>query len=273
MSLKRASAALLFVVFVAFTAHAEPTLHAILVADSATDVREIAGISSSLIWNGLFGNIPEKSLRIDRLNTDDVSGEAIFRAIDNCSARSEDALLFFYCGHGYTNERGQPFIVPGGNPRPALFLKEILVRLKEKGVRQSIALFDCCRILRADAISVPLIMPARDVSPLVRSLFFASVSPVPYCLISSGPGEIALGARVEHGRLEKGALFSATFGKNLWKLKDEPLTWEEFTDRLKRDVSQGFAAAKELGARLGTGEPLNKQSTQTVSRYIPIEIR
>ena len=252
-------------------ASAQSVLHAIWVSDPSEGVQSTASFSLTIASLSLSGDIPESQLKNYYLNSKTFSPDDILNVIDTCPATQEDCMLFFYCGHGFMSSRRQPYILPNGNRKYPLFLKDILIHLKRKKPRQAIAIFDCCQTIRTGGPAAPA--PAGSpsaVSPLAQSLFFEERSATPYCVISSAPGESALGAHMVKGVLFEGALFSMAFAEVVGANSSHSLTWDEIFKKVQANVDQGFSEVKQSGVPLpGT---LVKQPRQTVTRYTPLEL-
>jgi hypothetical protein len=145
---------------------------ALLVID--TDA-QIAGLERdgeamvSVLRQGLGG---PPLLKLDVLNGEDVQPEAILNYYKNLPSGPNDALLFYYSGHGATIEgRGHVLTTSDGN----LMRATLRAAMETRRARLCALLTDCCSTLIKPrrvppAPGAPAPQPPR-VSPLLRCLF------------------------------------------------------------------------------------------------------
>ena len=127
------------------------------------------------------------------------SRDAIQRAIDEARPGPDDALLFYYGGHGYIdNQRDRNLMLlpeeDGGRPLFANFIVNLLERPNDPAWRPRlvVALFDCCSV-PPTGMEFKRALPTRppaETSPLFESLFFQAAGT--FSLVSSAPGEYSL---------------------------------------------------------------------------------
>lgn len=247
------------------------SVHAIVLHDSNQDISHSAELSCSAIGLSVFGSVPERQLEY---SSGAVNRKGLLDAIDRVRISAGDSILFYYCGHGYINQKGTPYILPGGGRDP-LYLKDILARLKRVGAHRTIALFDICQSLRPTIEGRPAPIPPDTISPLFRSILFGEPNGVPYCVISSAPGEAALAAHFYEGHLAHGSVFSRAFSTVSNEYRNVPLGWRQMVQAVTVATSKEFASVKnsKLGVLGDTPVAALQQTTQTVTEYRPIEIR
>ena len=123
-------------------------VHLILAADfSTTD--NVGSVVQSDAYN--LRELIENNVARDRLNIidmkdqrrgDQLTKEDMLRAIRDLTVNSDDAVFFFYSGHGaYDAVADQYFALASKEP---VFRSEILTTMESKHVRLAILISDCC---------------------------------------------------------------------------------------------------------------------------------
>jgi hypothetical protein len=136
-------------------------------------------------------NVPESQTDLTRLEIDEdtySSPKFILDAVQELTVTPDDAILFYFTGHGAVDDRGHYLSLAQGK----LYRTDLLAALLAKGARFVALITDCCNT-RSDgylyaAPYVQVQSPSRP-SPLFEHLFFESkgVSDIN----SSSPGENA----------------------------------------------------------------------------------
>jgi len=242
-------------------------LHAIVVGDTAS-----AGIgvpisrSVDALVKALLENIPEDKLTLTLLTGDQYRREQVLDAVRTLEPGRDDAILYYYCGHGfYDRERGT-LLKPPGDDR-ALYLSEIRKPLREKQARLIVTICDCCsgRVNRVAFAPAPgEVERPRVVSPLFKQLFWRtsgnlvinSSSPDQYAAVRLGEGE--------PGEPGMGALFTNVLIGSLKKHREEQKSWDAIIGECRTAVDRSFRQLHPDGTiRLGDDRVL-EQATQTV---------
>ncbi|MCY2981699.1 MAG: caspase family protein [Planctomycetota bacterium] len=252
----------------------------VVMSDSESSIKECSQNSAFAIRIALEVNIPKENFVL--AESRQVNRDSLIQSLQELYVHPDDNLFFYYCGHGYVNKLGQPYLLPGGDPLP-LLIKDILVQLKNKGARKTVALFDCCQTFRSSTIVMPnVISDTRQITPIYRSLFFDSPSQIPTCYIGTNRGEYAFASHVPENSLDTeirnlapSSLFSASLIGTMKKHANELMTWEQFLPVLQQNVDTQFQRVRRYAPILGENVPpfMANQRTQTVTLYVPIEIK
>ena len=226
-------------------------------------------LGSLIVW--LESNSPKDSLNLHVLKGKDYARAPLFRAIDSLDVSPRDAVMFFYCGHGYYDKTGQiepgrigTLFRPTADQQRNLWLSEIRERIRTKHAAFFISVVDSCSVQpsRKRVAPAPAAPPPPDeFTPLFASLFFTTQGEI--ALNSSAPGEYAVSGWRGKG---SGSLFTQAFLK---QLRDSQRTtdWERAIKSIRTEVQIEFDQMKAQMGRdpqmLG-GDVLQSQSRQTV---------
>ncbi|WP_337177252.1 PDZ domain-containing protein [Paludisphaera sp.] len=99
-----------------------------------------AGLSTMEVVMRMCG-IPAESIKID---PDDVTPESMLNAVRATRVDADEALLFYYVGHGATDRRYGHFLSPRGGQRKDLLRSRLRDEVLRKRAGLSIILTDCC---------------------------------------------------------------------------------------------------------------------------------
>ena len=130
-----------------------------------------------------------------RLEGDRVSAENILQAIDRFRVGPDDALVFYWSGHGAFDRDGHFLHLPkGGN----LYRSTLLGAMKKKKPRLVVLLTDCCNEYADTTSGKPMVAPSspdpkRKTSPLFEELFLKPRGVVD--VNAAAQGEVALGVK------------------------------------------------------------------------------
>jgi hypothetical protein len=224
-------------------------LHAIIAVDALQeDVgREILESANRLAIE-LIVTIPQHQLSLWSIGrTRPLTRNHIINTINNLTIETDDAVLFYYIGHGYYDATKQVTCLRlSGDPRNELSWQDISQELSRKTPRLNVVVLDCCN--REDAPDVapdkgypaPFV-PATEITPLCDQLFFQSKGTV--VLISSSPHEFALvKARTLHSRhsVPEGAIFTNAFWFTIAQFSDRSFSWIRFTEKVQTETDKLF---------------------------------
>lgn len=100
--------------------------------------------------------------------------EKLITAIQNCPAGPDDAVVFFYSGHGGYDDWGHFVQMPGRQAR--LYRGEIIQAIRRKKPRLTVVLTDTCntRVGQKLPLLAPCIYPPEQIAPLFDQLFMKS---------------------------------------------------------------------------------------------------
>ncbi len=196
---------------------------------------------------------------------------AYYKAVQMVSSVNE-AIVFYYSGHGDSNARGgQNFTMSGGVlPRP-----DFRLALEGLGVKSLIILSDACSPESRETLArtqpksftgdylnrkAPAMALSEEQQFIFHDLFVRGQGTVD--INSSSYGEYSWSSE-NLGGLFTRRLFDLILNSELEKLdsnSDEFLSWEEFFPRLKRDVSDYFQTMKESAP---DDAPIKESKAQT----------
>ena len=177
----------------------------------------------------------------------------ILAAIDSCPAGPDDAIFFYWCGHGAYDVQGGKkkhyLLMPNAGEESVMYRSEILDALKEKRPRLVVLITDSCNSFRKVTVEqmsrsfAPSIEPKEPtkpgIPPLFLSLFFQCRGTVD--VNSSDWNQKA--AIWEDG----GSVFSSELSSRLTLQSDKHETWQDFLQQINGDLDQGIEVSGELG--------------------------
>ncbi|MDR0327120.1 MAG: caspase family protein, partial [Planctomycetaceae bacterium] len=250
---------------------AEPAIHVVIAADGR------AGFGANMVadyknMERLFKeNVPKSRLHLIAMEPDEITPDKILQTIRQIEIADEDTLVFYYSGHAAHNagSGGQFFQLKEGNGSAAeLQRRTLLATLKEKKLRLTVLLTDCCNIeQKASDVSKevsPAAVPPEKMSPIFESLFIKPTGTVD--ITSSKRGEASF---VDSTEKKRGSCFTYPLVALLEKHRtNESMTWTDFVAELKTDVQKAFLDSHPGGFKFDP--PLNGiivQKTQTIEVY------
>ena len=226
-------------------------MHLILAADiSPSDnvggtVRSDAYNLRELIENNVAGgrlniiNLEEKR-RGEMLTKND-----ILQSIRNLNANPDDTIFFFYSGHGaFDSEAGQYFALAS---QEQAFRSEVLATMKNKNVRLSILISDCCynqadvEPARRPAAPQSRLGEMKGLRPLVEKLFFETNGVVDITASEKGtygfiyPKE----AREENG-VSKGSVFTWNLCKKMNTEMFASKNWKQVFELVREETNKDY---------------------------------
>lgn len=242
-------------------------LHAIVVADTVSPgIGMPVSRSVDALVTALEESIPADKLSLTLLTGDKYSRAQVLDAVRAVEPGEDDAILYYFCGHGFYDSRRGTLFKPPGEDRE-LYLSEIRKPLREKRPRLLVTICDCCsgRVQRATFAPAPRETVRPDeVSAICRKLFWQSSGNL--VINSSSPGQYAT-VRLSGGTPSEpgmGALFTNVFVGSLKKHRDDAENWDTILRECRASVDREFRKLHPDGTiRLGDNRVVN-QATQTV---------
>lgn len=249
------------------------TLHAIISGDTTSpDISQHVGSNIYFFEHTLMTQIPAAQLRTYELHDKHFNWKSIKQTIDNIRIGQDDAILFYYCGHGFWTQRYGNFCVLRHDNNQRLYFSTIKQYLARKGARLVVIINDSCSVepkgnLLAPEPTEPL-RPVQVKAPS-KSLFFEGSGSVE--VNSSSPREYALCGRPVRfpGSNEisfaSGTLYTSCF---LERLQDPNAnTWRNMHDLVGKDVSTWFSEIRSI-ASTNLGKAVGNQSNQTIQTFV-----
>lgn len=259
------------------------TLHVVIACDTrADDVGADMKVNASSLEDVVRANVTADALNVVKVADgpgERLDRDAVLAAIAALPVAPDDAVFFFYSGHGAFNPATDAFGRPYGTyavfsgSDSILYQIEVRRAVERRRPRLSVVVLDCCNALRP-VNSPPVVMapvgggglPA-ETSELFTELFFRPGGTL--VLESSAPGEYAFvePARVspDGGSFNQGSLFTGAFCATL-RRSDERFGWDAVRSRTQQAVSTAVRRLSRTGLlvlRAGDG-PL-RQADQTVT--------
>ncbi|MCY2990893.1 MAG: toll/interleukin-1 receptor domain-containing protein [Planctomycetota bacterium] len=245
-------------------------LHAIIVGETSSDeIGMPIGLSVDALVTTVLENVPQDALSLKVLTGKEYNRAKILATIQDLQVESEDAILYFFCGHGYYDQSRGSFFKPPADDG-ALYLSEICKPLRDKQPRLLVTIVDivdCCTGMRTHphaATAQAATVPPQSVSPLFARLFWETSGNL--VVNSSAPGQYAVVRSIkgEAGEPGIGALFTNIFTGSLQRHRDERLSWDEIVGECRKSVDEAFRKLHPDGTiRLGQDRSI-PQETQTV---------
>jgi hypothetical protein len=239
-------------------------LRALLVIDTKSDLADSVAHDRNNMKSLLEDHVPAERRTIDLLVGTKVTREEILKYYRDLKTGPDEALLFFYAGHGAIDPKLGPCFQPQMNNTPLVPRSEVRKAMEQTGAGAVILLTDCCSTLIpakrevADREPTAAAGPKVVLHPVIRCLFFQHRGTVDITAAEDGTG--AYGDDQRGGvftralvRLLEGSLKSA--GAN----KDGFVSWKEFFPRLSRETENEF---RDFTARVRAQGQLVDQKTQ-----------
>ena|GEM_PF-2142036 len=241
------------------------TIHAILAADRA-DAKIGRGVAVDLenMTHLLRSNIPPTNLHLVILEVGSMTPEGLLEAVDSLTVHPDDAVLFYYSGHGAYDaaNRKQFFaLTKGGN----IYRETLLTKIEEKSPRLAVLLSDCCNNEVNDASARSVTLPEPRIlktpgsfSPLFENLLVFCKGTVD--LTSSKPGQFSF---VDGKNPSRGSFFTWALAELLNRDRtNEDLDWVQFVEKLGVESQKAFHESYPKGILDRSGQPV--QMGQTV---------
>ncbi len=259
------------------TAHAEPAIHLVVVADTLdpriggsveVDMQSIARTFAGQARNG-------DRLKIVTVEREECRPDLILWRIAALRPGPDDAVVVFFSGHGaFDDQEGQYFKFPRLGPQTFLTRRQVREAIKAKGTRLGVLITDCCsnisiipKLPRAPYLGAPMAPAPPLISPLFRSLFLETRGLVDVTSSKKGERSLAYPATRTEGENAvhaQGGLFTTSFQGVLARHQEESLTWPTVVELTANLVRKEFQCLKPDGLD-NEDQPENPQMTQTVS--------
>lgn len=199
-------------------------------------------------------NAPRRLMQLETLFMDrdaDSSPQRILAELRKFEPSPEDAVVFYFTGHGGFDERGSYFELAGGK----LYREEVRGLISSKRPRLSVLLTDCCNS-RSDGnkmmAGAPFYEPLRNYTPLFKSLFVDPAGIVD--INSSAPGQSAFFLPNPDEDGDKfGSIFTTALADWAEKHQQRSATWDELVREVSLKVHTTFKQAYPTGAKGAKG--------------------
>jgi hypothetical protein len=247
----------------AATAASPPELrkvHALLVVDTLSDLGESVKIDGERVDHLLSNNLPRDRVEIRVLTGKDVKADAILAYYRDLKVGPDDALFFYYAGHGATDPRKGHFLaLQELNARP-LLRADLRRAMQEHQPGLIVLLTDCC--------STVYKLPGKSRRVYEDEGAARTMQPVLRCLLYQSRGVVDITAstgNASFGDDHDGGIFTRTFDRLVRAGiapsdadRDGFVTWPEFFSRLQAETEGVFVTwAQHQRAR---GEDVDQTS-------------
>jgi hypothetical protein len=229
----------------AVTAGPAPELrkvHALLVIDTLSGLGGSVELDGERLERLLRNNLPPERAEIRVLTGKDVEADGILAYYQNLKATSDDALFFYYAGHGATDSTKGHFLAVHELKAKPLLRADLLQSMQQHRPGLVVIMTDCCsnrfklpgkfrRVYEEEGT-------AKTLQPLLRCLLYQSRGVVD---ITAASGDVAFGD--DHD----GGIFTRSFDKLVrsgTSLLDADhdgfVSWQEFFPRLQAETKGAF---------------------------------
>ncbi len=117
--------------------------------DDAPNVGADMAKNSKRMINLIKRNVPRARSRILKIPPANLTSDIILRTIAGLNVAPDDAVLFFFSGHGaYDENVRQTYLMFSRDPQHILYVGQVRKAIKAKGVRLEALVVDCCNNLR-----------------------------------------------------------------------------------------------------------------------------
>jgi len=240
------------------------TLHAIVVGDISPSAgwgkyTSAVAMDLTLVSSTISNNMPEQQINFIRLEIEEdefSSPQHLLNSVDLLEVHPNDAILFYFSGHGSTDDKGHHFLLAQGK----LYRQDLLAKLNSKKARFVALVSDCCNT-RGDGYmyAAPniLIKHPRVPTPLFKRLFMdpTGVADINSC----SPGESAFFAPLESGTGSPGSIFTLEWIEWIDLERRNSRTWDEMIRAVSLKVHTSFHDYYPKGASVAKGAPVQSQ--------------
>lgn len=246
-------------------------LHAVMVGDVSPSAgwgkyTSAVATDMSMVWATIHENMPERQInpiRFEISEDQDSTPANLTALIDELAVRPEDAILFYFTGHGSVDDGGHFLALAGGK----LYRKDLLAALVGKRARLVVLITDCCNT-RSDGYlyAAPYIHvnSPRVATALFRRLFLETEGVVD--LISSSAGESAFFLPFQADPPgSPGSIFTTALIDWIGHEKNQPRSWDDLVRGVSLRVHQSFRTHYPQGASAAKGAPI--QTAQNVLAF------
>ena len=235
-------------------------VHALLVVDTLSGLGESVKVDGERIDKLLSENLPRDRAEIRVLTGKDVNAEAILAYYRNLKVGRDDALFFYYAGHGATDpEKGHFLALQELNAKP-LLRADLRRAMQEHQPGLVVLMTDCC--------SSRFKLPGKTRRVYTDGGTARTIQPVLRCLLYQSRGVVditAASGNASFGDDHDGGIFTRTFDKLVRAEmprsdtdRDGFVSWLEFFPRLQAETEGVFVTwAQHQRAR---GEEVDQRS-------------
>ncbi|SRR5579883_562677 len=255
-------------------------VHALLVVDTMSSLAESVKVDGERMERLLYNNLPADRSEIRVLTGKDVSAEGILAYYRTLKVTPNDALLFYYAGHGATDpEKGQFLALHELKAKP-LIRGDLRRAMEQNRPGLIVIITDCC----SDRHPLPGKMRriyeeegrARAIQPVLRCLLYQSRGVVD---ITASSGNAAFGDDHE------GGIFTRSIDKlvrggieNLDADRDGFVSWPEFFARVQKETQGTFVTWANRQRALGEDVDQKSQkprafSLGSIGGAVPVRLR
>lgn len=238
-------------------------LHALLVIDTNSNLRESVSVDGERIELLLKHTIPSSRLSLKVLSGNDVSEKNILQYYRSLATSSSDALLFFYAGHGATDPEKGHYLAFNAGKSGQILRSTLRQAMRDKHAGLAVIWSDCCsnRVALPKTTKRPAKPAPTTLNPVVRNLLFQH----------RGIVDVTGSTEASFGDDDNGGIFTRTLAglmqgdiKQLDKNHDNFVSWQEFYPLLEEETDQTFKRwAKQMRSR---GESID-QSAQRPRKF------
>lgn len=205
--------------------------------------------------SGFFeSNVPKNRLTLETLFIEDdeyATPEHILTALRALEPGPDDAVVFYYTGHGGIDDRGSYFDLAGGK----LYREQVRGLLRAKQPRLAVLLTDCCNSRsdgRKQIAAAPFNEPPRSYTPLFTALFVQPKGIVD--VNSSAPGQSAFFLpHTEGDPMQYGSIFTTALVEWAENNQRRAAAWDELVREVGLKVHATFHEAYPKGAKGAKG--------------------
>lgn len=250
-------------------------VHALVVVDTMSGLGESVKLDGERIDRLLSGNLPADRADIRILTGKDVSAERILAYYRDLKVTPEDALLFYYAGHGATDPEKGHFLAIHELKAAPLIRDDLRRAMQQHHPGLAVIITDCCsdryplgrkgrRVYEDEG-------RAREIQPVLRCLLYQSRGVVD---ITASTGNAAFGDDHE------GGIFTRSIDKlvrggveGLDADHDGFVSWPEFFARLQKETQGTFTAWAQHQRTLGQDVDQSSQKPRAFSLGPTIRLR
>jgi hypothetical protein len=203
-------------------------------------------------------HLPADRLHIVKLSRNGFNPSSILTAIEDLPIGGNDAIVFYYSGHGGNDrEKGHYLLFPHANSDPLLFRSKLRSALQGRQ-RLTVILTDCCAVsmnIPKTIFPMPTFPEQSDrISRLFEGLFFEERGLID--ITSSSPGEASIS--LSDG---SGSIFTISLCRllNSSHLRNRKLTWFEVFYQCKKKAIENFESVSPNGIEVETFDDDGKQ--------------
>jgi hypothetical protein len=227
-------------------------VHALLVIDTLSGLGQSVKVDGERIDHLLSERVPPDRIEIRVLTGKDVNADGILSYYRGLDVGRNDALFFFYAGHGATDPRQGHFLAVQDLAARPLLRSELRKAMQQHHPALTVVMTDCCSNVVRLGKSRRVVLDkgtARTLDPLLRCLLFQARG---FVDITAASGNASFGD--DHD----GGIFTRTFGGLIEKgvegsdaNGDGFVSWNEFFDCLQSDTANVFVTWASKHRALG----------------------